>query len=287
MSTRRVRSRSGSPAGGPSEIRANRRQNRPQRRRLVLEFLEDRRLLATFQWTGGGLDDLWANGANWDQSGSTPGATDDVLFLNAGAGDVDLGGGPQTVQSVSFQNTAGNDFQLSNGRLTVTGLAQTGTGSNTIAVQLAAATFTGTISAGSLELANLSNSLTGTWNVAGGTLAAQGGTVGDGLGGADVTLNGGTLELRSSETSQLSALAHYGYHVNNDGAVLDLNNNGGMVNGNPPNPTAFTNFSGAALLTDGPGGRGLDFNDDNDFINTGAIGQVDNYSNLWLGTLHV
>nr|HPM81869.1 autotransporter-associated beta strand repeat-containing protein [Candidatus Anammoximicrobium sp.] len=50
MSARRVRSRSGSPAGGHSEIGANRRQNRPQRRRLVLEMLEDRRLLATNLW---------------------------------------------------------------------------------------------------------------------------------------------------------------------------------------------------------------------------------------------
>jgi len=38
------------------------------------------------------------------------------------------------------------------------------------------------------------------------------------------------------------------------------------------------------LLTTGPGGRGLNFDNDTDFINTGVIGQVDNYSNLFVGT---
>ena len=43
------------------------------------------------------------------------------------------------------------------------------------------------------------------------------------------------------------------------------------------------NSSGAALLTDGPGGRGLDFNNDGDFTGTGAIGQNNNYANLFIG----
>jgi len=78
---------------------------------------------------------------------------------------------------------------------------------------------------------------------------------------------------------------HFGYHINNDGLALNLDNNGGMMSDG--DPTSFTNFHGRALLTSGLGGRGLDFNDDNDFIATGAIGQNDNYSNLWLGTLTV
>ena len=98
----------------------------------------------------------------------------------------------------------------------------------------------------------------------------------------------GALDLQNTLTvdnQPASALRHLGYHINNDGLALDLNNNAGMMGGGVP--TSFQNFYGEALLTDGPGGRGLDFDDDNDFINTGAIGQTDNYSNLWLATLHV
>ena len=36
----------------------------------------------------------------------------------------------------------------------------------------------------------------------------------------------------------------------------------------------------------GPGGRGLDFDSDGDFIASGAIGQNDNYENLWIGYLN-
>jgi len=98
----------------------------------------------------------------------------------------------------------------------------------------------------------------------------------------------GALDIQNTLTVDnvpAEALGHFGYHINNDGLALDLHNNGGMMGGGVP--TAGPNFYGQALLTDGPGGRGLDFNDDNDFIATGAIGQTDNYSNLWLATLHV
>jgi len=83
-----------------------------------------------------------------------------------------------------------------------------------------------------------------------------------------------------------NSLAHFGYHINNDGVALDLDQNEGMMGGppaTPPNPFNGPNFYGLSFLTSGPGNRGLDFNDDNDFINTGSIGQVDNYSNLWVG----
>ncbi len=86
-------------------------------------------------------------------------------------------------------------------------------------------------------------------------------------------------------TNTANALMHYGYHINNDSLALDLNNNGGMMGGG--DPTSFQSFNNGVLLTDGPGNRGLDFNNDTDFMNSGAIGQYDNYSNLWVSTLHV
>ncbi|MFP4057067.1 MAG: autotransporter-associated beta strand repeat-containing protein [Candidatus Brocadiia bacterium] len=81
-----------------------------------------------------------------------------------------------------------------------------------------------------------------------------------------------------------SALSHYGYHENPQ-APMDLHNNGGLMGGG--DPTTRPSFYGYALLTEGPGGRGLDFNNDGDFRNTGAIGRNDHYMNLFLGTLHV
>jgi len=68
-------------------------------------------------------------------------------------------------------------------------------------------------------------------------------------------------------------LTHTGYHVQPQ-ADMDLNNNGGLM--------ALVPY-GTTTLTVGPGGRGLDFNNDTDFINSGAINQADNYMNLFLG----
>ena len=84
-----------------------------------------------------------------------------------------------------------------------------------------------------------------------------------------------------------NALNHFGYHINNDATVMNLNGNAGMMNGIPPNPVGFTSYFGSSLLTNGPVNQGLRFTNDNDFISTGNIGQVDNYSNLFLGILRV
>ncbi|MFP6905293.1 MAG: autotransporter-associated beta strand repeat-containing protein, partial [Verrucomicrobiota bacterium] len=79
------------------------------------------------------------------------------------------------------------------------------------------------------------------------------------------------------------ALNHYGFHTN-DQNVLNLDAGAGIWNGG--NPTAHPAYFGEALLTTGPANRGLDFNNDTDFINTGAVGQPDNYQNLWIGYVH-
>ncbi len=81
----------------------------------------------------------------------------------------------------------------------------------------------------------------------------------------NVTLGGGLSD----------GLTHSGYHNNpwND-SMLDLNNNGGLMAMTP---------HGTVRFTDGPGDRGLDFNDDNDFINSGAVSWGDNYQNLFMG----
>jgi len=71
-------------------------------------------------------------------------------------------------------------------------------------------------------------------------------------------------------------LVHRGYHVNNDG-WLDLNNNGGVMDTNTYVPY------GTTTLTAGPGNRGLNFDNDNDFKGTGAINQDNNYMNFFFG----
>ena len=55
---------------------------------------------------------------------------------------------------------------------------------------------------------------------------------------------------------------------------MNLDGNGGLM--------AMTPY-GATFLTDGPDGRGLDFNSDQDFVDTGAVGRYDQYMNLFFG----
>ncbi|MFT5527959.1 MAG: fibronectin-binding autotransporter adhesin, partial [Pirellulaceae bacterium] len=170
--------------------------------------------------------------------------------------------------------------------------------------------FSGTFDYTELELIDLEGTVSNTGDTlvsapitltGNGTLSSSSGTLSL-LDGVDATLNApvnvtltfdgaGDVELMSdfgnalNTTTFADSLAHYGFHINNDASAMDLNSNGGMMGGG--SPSTFNNFFGFSLLTDGPGNRGLDFNDDNDFRNTGSIGQNDNYSNLWLGTLHV
>ena len=89
--------------------------------------------------------------------------------------------------------------------------------------------------------------------------------------------NGGTPVVTN-------ALEHYGFHASSD-ANHNLNGNGGLMSGG--DPSTHPDFYGLSVLIDGPGGRGLDFANDQDFIDTGAVGRNDYYQNLWLGTLHV
>ncbi|MDP7286632.1 MAG: hypothetical protein QGH94_01430, partial [Phycisphaerae bacterium] len=102
--------------------------------------------------------------------------------------------------------------------------------------------------------------------------------------GTTLQMDGGVFSTTGQVVDLASAqLIHYGYHINNDALALDLNNNGGLMGGG--DPTNGPNYFGQAVLTAGPGGRGLDFDIDADFTATGAIGQNDDYSNMWLGYL--
>ncbi|MDP6525082.1 MAG: hypothetical protein QGH15_12745 [Kiritimatiellia bacterium] len=98
---------------------------------------------------------------------------------------------------------------------------------------------------------------------------------------ADSTTNFTTIFPGPVPTNALHA---YGYDINNDALAMDLNNNGGMMGGG--DPTTFESFYSQALLTTGPGDRGLDFDNDGDFQGQGLIDQNDNFSTLFLGYLN-
>ena len=80
------------------------------------------------------------------------------------------------------------------------------------------------------------------------------------------------------------ALSHYGYHINSDGETLDLDGNGGAMG--QGDPKTFRYLHGVTFLTEGPGRRGLDFDSDADWMDSGAIGRGDQYSNLIVGYLN-
>lgn len=91
--------------------------------------------------------------------------------------------------------------------------------------------------------------------------------------GLVVLAGGGASKLLASPYTVSNALRHTGYHKMLVGD-LNLHNNGGLM--------AMTPY-GTTFLTNGPGSRGLDFNSDADFINSGAVGRADNYMNLFFG----
>jgi autotransporter-associated beta strand protein len=80
------------------------------------------------------------------------------------------------------------------------------------------------------------------------------------------------------------ALNHYGFHTGVE-ALLNLDGNGGLLNAG--RPAEHPHFAAVVAFTTGPGNRGLDFDNDQDFLAAGAVGQVDNYANIWLGYLNV
>lgn len=116
--------------------------SRPSRnswgRRLVLESLEQRVVLSTVIWDGGGGDSNWNNPRNWDND-LLPGPDDDVYIdISAvGPSTVTLSSGTVAIKSLqsgkslaisggtfSVSTTAdiNNDLTLSNGALTGSGI---------------------------------------------------------------------------------------------------------------------------------------------------------------------
>ncbi len=223
-----------------------------------------------FIWDGDSDSDgdgsSFADGNNWAE-GSAPGVHDAIVLQNADPGPIDLGGATITVAELVLEND--QDFQIINGTLNVGKIITTGSGTTQIDAQFSS-TGDQTLDSGTLVLTNQNNTIAGNWTVAaGGTLQVSSSESSDALGDAALIMDGGTLNLDTSPGS-IPALIHRGYHLSDNNVESLL----------------ATTPDGEALLTDGPGNRGLDFNNDADFIGSGAIGQSDNFTNLWTGTLN-
>ena len=86
----------------------------------------------------------------------------------------------------------------------------------------------------------------------------------------------------SAWTTTTNALRHFGYHANTE-SLLNFHDGGGLFQSGCLDSNA--SFNAKAYLTDGPGGRGLDYNGDGDFVD--VVSQGDNYESVWIGTLTV
>ncbi|MEE8451948.1 MAG: hypothetical protein V3R99_08535, partial [Thermoguttaceae bacterium] len=88
------------------------------------------------------------------------------------------------------------------------------------------------------------------------------------LGGSpyEVTLDSGTLTMTAGQLNVSDQLSHFGWNSRENGwnDIQFLDGNGGVM--------AMTPDGTGDPLNSGPGSRGLDFDNDADFITTGAIG---------------
>jgi hypothetical protein len=213
-------------------------------------------------------------------------ALDSIVY---NSGSFNFGGVGNTLTVGTYRQNGGSsalaandflvagDYELNGGSV---GFAMTGAGSNV--TTLASTTLAG----------GFTHTYTGVTENKGGTFVVDSAITAT----EALDLSAGTTNLNAAVTTTavgertiitaIDAIRHLGYHTGPNG-VMDLNNNnsGGMMGGG--DPTAGPTFFGESLLTSGPGNRGLDFDNDGDFINTGSIGQGDQYSNMWLAYVNV
>jgi autotransporter-associated beta strand protein len=227
----------------------------------------------TYVWDGGGDGSSFSDPINWDLDTVAPDSNDIAIFRTADPGTVDLGGGTLLVGEIRFDGAGG--YTLQNGTLIANKIDQqaAATGGNVISATISnTIPISVVVSGGSLLLSG-NNTYSGNTNVnTGGTLSVGASTTASPLGTSQVNLNGGTLDLNTAAPTMTNTLGHAGFHINNDAVVFNMHQNGGMAGYGDPTQfggnsgaTALGNFEGLGTLTDGPGGRGLDFDNDADW----------------------
>ncbi|MFW6163453.1 MAG: hypothetical protein ACODAJ_11845, partial [Planctomycetota bacterium] len=176
-----------------------------------------------YTWQGTTPD--WHTDTNWDPTG-VPGGGDTAAFTGGGGATVDVGGGA-TAERVNFNLPGGTDYTIGGaGALTLGQFGPGGiwqrTNANTITAPLASTgPMDSTVDGGRLTLSNTANTTTGTWTVNGGTLSAAGSGAASGLGAADVTLGGGTLEIAAGPSTTIDGIDETIF----DGTVGNARNN--------------------------------------------------------------
>jgi len=99
------------------------------RRRPIVETLEDRRLLATIVWDGGGVENDWNDAANWydetnDVNDVKPGPGDDAEIRAGFANETIESDASETIRSVISDAdlaVTGGSFEITSGDSTVNG----------------------------------------------------------------------------------------------------------------------------------------------------------------------
>jgi len=121
-------------------------------RRLAVESLEDRRVLAAVSWDGGGDGINWSDGLNWSTN-ALPGSGDDVTINVVGTITVTHASGIDTIRSL----TSAENLSITGGTLTVT----TGASSVNGTFNLTNTGQVGVNGAGASFVANSTTTLTG------------------------------------------------------------------------------------------------------------------------------
>ena len=193
-----------------------------------MEFLEDRRMMATISWINA-IGGSWNNAANWS-GGALPGPSDDVVIDVAGVNTITHSSGIDTIRSLTSQEIV----TLSGGTLKVTGAVQ---GAGTI-----------TLAGGTLADAVVQQVIMAT--TAGGTLSG-------------VTLTGDPVQ---TQPTLLDLTAVAGANVSVAGG-LTLNNTT-VALGNSSGSYGILRFSDANSVLDGTNGSVVFSNLSNSHANT-------------------
>ena len=230
------------PSDHPSKRRP--RELRGRRRQLLIEPLEDRRMLANFLWQGDNVSPNWTVAANWQGGVAPTGTTTDVLvFDTATLGFNSATGGNgfnshnnfaanTTFQEIVFNSSgftlSGNAFHI-RGTTSIQATNTSGTNTINLAVNLDGAGGSGAdhafdvASGGTLAIGGvISNSgnqdtLTKT---GGGTLRLSGSNTYT----TTTTVSAGTLQLGAAGNATNTPLGTAGSGTTvSSGAVLDLN----------------------------------------------------------------
>ncbi|HTN75297.1 MAG TPA: hypothetical protein VL096_08625, partial [Pirellulaceae bacterium] len=182
--------------------RTRRRQAKHQfaRRRLEVQALEERRLLAT--WIGGATGD-WNLAANWDTAnvpdGDVPGES--AVFSSTAAVNFNI--------STAFANPIALQFDAGSGvsiaptlptnTLTLSSL-NNNSGTNVVSAAIAGSGAVVNVASGALTLSG-SNTYSGTTTASGGVLSLVATPASNPLGTSELVMNGGTAEFNSAATS--------------------------------------------------------------------------------------